>query len=549
MCDILKGKKMKRALLATVLLILMFSANTGFGAGFTVSPDADADCADLECTLESALAAAAENAEADTITLSAGTYETAGSFVYAPAAENFPLTIEGAGTAATILTGNTGAPILLIDTTNMADDANAAISVEGIGITNNLAGGCNNGLIIKTIFGEIEIEDIDVTSSSSGSNCLNIEIITQSNVLGNGVISGGSISFTAGGELEFGSIISSGDVIICAFDLIGDIEIGEADSISISNGSGGDISAIMLDTGEAITGSAVTISFDSDIPIVIAETPGFIQIPAFAGDISIPLTETAPSQNITIPEGQTINLDSSIFDETPANGTITWTQTAGSTIILSDPTSFSPSFVTPPVDGDYSSQVVALEYTIHTDEGNRTGTVNINIVDNKIAGFPAGVLPFKSIGASEMGIAVGTGGHLVDLQAVDPAELPDRPESAGEMPYGMLDFSVRVDHPGDTAEVTVYLPEPAPAGYTWFKYNPESGWTDFSEYAVFNADRTTVTLTLVDGGLGDDDGTADGVIHDPSGLVENTVAAPETENPMDTGSSDSDSPCFISNLF
>ncbi|MBW1754383.1 MAG: hypothetical protein JRJ46_15165, partial [Deltaproteobacteria bacterium] len=53
----------------------------------------------------------------------------------------------------------------------------------------------------------------------------------------------------------------------------------------------------------------------------------------------------------------------------------------------------------------------------------------------------------------------------------------------------------------------------------WFKYNETGGWYDFSNYAVFNADRDQVTLTLVDGDPDtDDDGVANGVIKDPSGL-------------------------------
>ena len=42
--------------------------------------------------------------------------------------------------------------------------------------------------------------------------------------------------------------------------------------------------------------------------------------------------------------------------------------------------------------------------------------------------------------------------------------------------------------------------------------------TTFSAYTHFNATRDQVTLTLVDGGAGDDDLVANGVILDPSGL-------------------------------
>jgi hypothetical protein len=58
----------------------------------------------------------------------------------------------------------------------------------------------------------------------------------------------------------------------------------------------------------------------------------------------------------------------------------------------------------------------------------------------------------------------------------------------------------------------------APAGYSWYKYSTDDGWIDFSSNAFFNATRDQITLTLTDGGAGDDDGVANGVIIDPSGL-------------------------------
>jgi len=71
---------------------------------------------------------------------------------------------------------------------------------------------------------------------------------------------------------------------------------------------------------------------------------------------------------------------------------------------------------------------------------------------------------------------------------------------------------------GGTTIVTIYLPDPAPDGYKWYKYGPTKGWYDYSDHAVFNIDRTQVTLTLTDGGIGDDDSVVNGMISDPSGL-------------------------------
>ena len=70
---------------------------------------------------------------------------------------------------------------------------------------------------------------------------------------------------------------------------------------------------------------------------------------------------------------------------------------------------------------------------------------------------------------------------------------------------------------------------------------PTNGWHDFSDYAEFNDDRDQVTLTLTDGGLGDDDGIADGIIVDPSGLG----SAPPTPPAPSGGGGGGGGSCFI----
>jgi hypothetical protein len=59
-----------------------------------------------------------------------------------------------------------------------------------------------------------------------------------------------------------------------------------------------------------------------------------------------------------------------------------------------------------------------------------------------------------------------------------------------------------------------------------------SGWQDYSAHAVFSADRKSVTLSFMDGGFGDADGVANGVIVDPSG-VGATIAQPGENDPPD----------------
>jgi len=86
------------------------------------------------------------------------------------------------------------------------------------------------------------------------------------------------------------------------------------------------------------------------------------------------------------------------------------------------------------------------------------------------------------------------------------------------MPLEMISFRIHVQQPGDTATVTIFFSDPAPADSRWYKYDLQHGWQDYSDHAVFSANRKKLTLELTDGGSGDGDGVVNGVILDPSGL-------------------------------
>jgi hypothetical protein len=116
--------------------------------------------------------------------------------------------------------------------------------------------------------------------------------------------------------------------------------------------------------------------------------------------------------------------------------------------------------------------------------------------------------------------------------AVESVESEDPQQSGAyasekplRMPFGLINFKIAVLNPGDQAVVKLYFSEPAPAKGRWYKYDSISdSWYDFSAYARFAANRRSLTLTLRDGGPGDADGVANGVIVDPAGIVEEADA-------------------------
>ncbi len=126
--------------------------------------------------------------------------------------------------------------------------------------------------------------------------------------------------------------------------------------------------------------------------------------------------------------------------------------------------------------------------------------------------YPGPVTLVPAVGGSPVTIQSNTGTTLSAVTATLPA-IP--PPAGATLPVGVLGFQVNVANPGDSADVTVTLPAGSnPTGYLKFQNNV---WVDFSSNATIAGD--VVTLHLVDGGAGDGDGAADGVIVDPGAPI------------------------------
>ncbi|MBI5739648.1 MAG: DUF1573 domain-containing protein [Nitrospirae bacterium] len=108
---------------------------------------------------------------------------------------------------------------------------------------------------------------------------------------------------------------------------------------------------------------------------------------------------------------------------------------------------------------------------------------------------------------------------MTDVQALDEDDpfLNDEGKPAADqfqMLYGLVSFRVNGLANGATATVTITYPEALPDDSVYYKVD-DDGWHEF-DGAVISGN--TVTLTLIDGGAGDADGTANGVIVDPGGV-------------------------------
>ena len=111
---------------------------------------------------------------------------------------------------------------------------------------------------------------------------------------------------------------------------------------------------------------------------------------------------------------------------------------------------------------------------------------------------------------------------IMSIQSETPADtdlLFSAQDGPNFLAFGLIHFKLAVKKPGDEVLVTIYLSKAAYDDGIWYKYDPVNAeWFDYSDYTSFSADRKTVELILTDGGFGDADGIANGVIVDPLAL-------------------------------
>lgn len=106
-------------------------------------------------------------------------------------------------------------------------------------------------------------------------------------------------------------------------------------------------------------------------------------------------------------------------------------------------------------------------------------------------------------------------GRIENLVAVDLSTLPPPPIGANLL-YGTFSFNITgIDLRGD---VTLFLtfPDVLPPGTVYWKFqaNHDPQWYSITPDEI-NGNHMTITLT--DGGIGDDDGFANRAIYDPGG--------------------------------
>jgi hypothetical protein len=219
---------------------------------------------------------------------------------------------------------------------------------------------------------------------------------------------------------------------------------------------------------------------------------------------------------------QSISLGSAPAVTVGGTGTLSASATSGLTVSWASQT---PSICT--VSGQVVSGVAGGTCNLTASQAGNTvyaaatsQNLSLQVTARSFSGTPAG--SSGSVGAGFTGGGssatlsrarfIAVSGDVGSPAAVAP--------NGVSFPYGLLDMVISNTTLGGTVQLTLTYPQTFPAGARYWKYGKTSP-ADTAHWYVFpgaSISGNTVTLTLTDGGAGDDDGQIDGTITDPGGV-------------------------------
>lgn len=179
---------------------------------------------------------------------------------------------------------------------------------------------------------------------------------------------------------------------------------------------------------------------------------------------------------------------------------------------------------------DEDSVPSGVEAAVPSLDGGGVGDGNGDAIPDSLQSNVSS-LPIPSSG-DYMTLAISDTARLTNVGALDPATLATPPGGL-TLPSGVFKFQANGLEPG--ADVVVSLFVKSTEGVNGYaKYDVSSGeWSMLPTDRVVVVDSHRVDVRLSDGGVGDADGQANGVLDDPGALV---IAEPDQQAPSITGS-------------
>jgi hypothetical protein len=285
--------------------------------------------------------------------------------------------------------------------------------------------------------------------------------------------------------------------------------------------------------------------------------------------VNLPPVAYAGVDQIVI-EGQTVALDAGGSTDDLGIITYAWVQLDGpggspmaashaDAVVLSDSSSITPTFVTPAVAANGTT--LTFELTVTDGDGAQDiDEVYITVDDNGISVFDGmqGVISTLATNGDPIGVNAGSGNACTYLSTLSLQDMPASSSQPQDLLYGLVDFELKIANVANSY-ITIYFPAAVPAGYKWYKYTTARGWFDFDralisggtgEGAVFNSDRTQITIYIDDNSAYDDEPTT-GIIRDPGGLAASATSTPLTSGTTPTANyfGSSGGGCFLTALW
>ena len=116
-----------------------------------------------------------------------------------------------------------------------------------------------------------------------------------------------------------------------------------------------------------------------------------------------------------------------------------------------------------------------------------------------------------------------SGGYFSYVSAVNESSLPSEGKPDILFPHGLFSFNIAGLNTGDIINVTIELPNDLPTNSQYWKYGPNGSTINPQPERWYqipmgsNDGDNIITIQLTDGGAGDDDGIANGIIIDQGG--------------------------------
>ena len=171
--------------------------------------------------------------------------------------------------------------------------------------------------------------------------------------------------------------------------------------------------------------------------------------------------------------------------------------------------------------GTFTNTAVITTTVVDSDPGNNSSDAGVTVT----AGGAITDEVETATGTGTVEFRTGSGG-IEGLAAVAEATLTcsEAGRPGLDFVHGFFTFNITGLTLGETVVVTITLPAAVPAGSQYWKCHEPEGWIQIPMGS--NDGDNVITITLVDGGLGDDDGGLDGVIVDDGGPGQPTAPPP-----------------------